>query len=246
MHGGYSIKESALGKDLSDPYPGCDGGDLGSPESPSIWVFGLEWGYSKKDKKLDADGTRVFDPDYTIETQLKIDCNSKLFNVLAVMHGYDIENTTLFANKAQPFVKGAKGFFKGNLFPLGFNNLEDWEPTEEFSDKTEYKEWMIQNRLPVIRSLIKKYLPKLFIGFGSGSHNEKAFGLAVGVESWDEKVFHVNGDEKRILFSKKGLVDAVIIPHTAGPAGLNSYEARRICGEFIYKMFPAAMHGWLE
>ncbi|HCE76567.1 MAG TPA: hypothetical protein DEP04_08050 [Dehalococcoidia bacterium] len=237
MNRQYSIKEIALGKNPNDPYPGCDGGDLGSPESPSIWVFGLEWGYSGKDKKQDEDGIRVYDPDYTIETQLKYDCNPKLFNVLAVMHGYHIEDTVLFANKEQPFVRGAKGYFKGNLFPLGFNNLNEWEPTEEFSDKNEYRDWMIQNRLPVIRSLIEKHKPKIFIGFGSGYQNEKPFGLVAGVECWDEKVFYVNGNEKRILYSKKGLVDAVIIPHTAGPGGLNSYESRRICGEFIRETF---------
>lgn len=29
--------------------PGFDGGDAGSPQSPSVWVFGLEMGWSKMD-----------------------------------------------------------------------------------------------------------------------------------------------------------------------------------------------------
>src|SRR5574338_666082 len=33
-------------------YSGCDGGDLGSPESPSVWVCGIEWGGGHTPKSL--------------------------------------------------------------------------------------------------------------------------------------------------------------------------------------------------
>lgn len=40
-------------------FHGCDGGDIGSPEKPSVWVCGIEWGGGHTVENLRQSRTRA-------------------------------------------------------------------------------------------------------------------------------------------------------------------------------------------
>lgn len=70
----------------------CDGGDPGTPKSPSIWLFGLEPGWSKTDAKAEQLTTDCKeDLDYSVETQLGWPFNRNAFKLLAALDGMPSE-----------------------------------------------------------------------------------------------------------------------------------------------------------
>lgn len=219
-------------------FSGCNGGDIGSPENPAIWVCGKEWG---KDWGLDKDETlqdgiaefrehfrndRIQDPHnvyYREEDFLdkggilalcrkssdgkdpyKYDRNA--FKLLAALNGKKVEEYKEFAQKEKPFFEGGKGYFKMNLFPLGFpdTNNARWETlfseVTGFSNKQEYRAWLLQNRLPVMREWARKYRPKLIICTGLGNPYPKRFMAAFGEETMQMKTENMAGT--RILHGR--------------------------------------------
>ena len=101
----------------------CDGGDHGSPANPSIWVLGIEPGWSLTDQKNEANGQKISPEtlaEYSIELQLGWRYNVAAFKLLAAMDGRPPTEYFAFAQEKRPFERGCSGFFKGNLFPEAF------------------------------------------------------------------------------------------------------------------------------
>lgn len=167
--GNPAFKEWALRK-----FEGCDGGDPGEPGRPSIWLFGIEHGDSPHDERA----PEVCDTTYSITRQRTYPYNRNAFKLLAVMHGYRVENWLSFAEEYQPFVKGSRGFFKGNVYPIPCWNLEEWGPAAQqdtgFATKERYMDWCRSHRLPVVEAWAEEHRPDVVICTGTSHRHEYA------------------------------------------------------------------------
>ncbi len=219
-------------------FDGCDGGDPGSPDSPSIWIFGIEHGiYKSKNDLAYQNVESIYDEDYSVKTQLNWPYNQKAFKLLAAIDGLAVETYKQFAYAKQPFVKGSRGYFKGNLYPYACRNVSDWPAEAEIETgmtKIKYREWCKQNHIPSIKNWVDKYRPKVFIGVGTTNKTQfahAAFGRDVEFNVFQ---FSVNGYIKRIFTAKSDDRRLVVVPHLSGSRhGLNSNESLQKAGEYI-------------
>ncbi len=210
----------------------CDGGDPGSPHDPSVWLLGIEPGWSFADQQAEA----ATDPEseaqlatYAIERQLEWPFNRNAFKLLAALEGLPSGHYRDFAIRQQPFVLNSKGYLKGNLFPVPFNKVDDWDVQASrstgFETKDEYRSWVRTTRFPVLKAWINRCRPRLIIGSGI-SHLDDFLEIVGSAEPPKEFQFEVNGHTKRVFISKSGIVPLTIIPHLSGGIhSLNSYEA---------------------
>lgn len=218
----------------------CDGGDHGSLESPSVWVLGIEPGWSRSDQANEANGQKISPEtlaEYSIDLQLGWPFNVAAFKLLAALDGQSPDDYLAFARGKRPFERGCIGYFKGNLFPEAFYNVPAWDDeatrTTGFSSKAEYQVWMRNVRFPILTSWIEKCRPRLIIGVGI-THAEDFLTVVQASETPELHSFEVNGHSKRMFVANSGLAPLAIIPHlTGGPNGLNSNEAIRIAAEHI-------------
>jgi hypothetical protein len=231
-----------IAKSMLEEFDGCDSYNPGSPNSPAIWLFGIEPGSSKKDQELErasraSNIANISDADYSINTQIKWPFNQKAFKLLAAMKGYQVEKYCDFAQSHQPFVKGSEGYFKGNLYPYACNSLDAWpdDVIKEIgtSDKSEYRQWCRQYRLPAIKQWVDKYQPKIFIGVGITCRSEFSLATLGKQVEFKEKVITVNSHNKHIFYFVEGLRKLVVVPHFIGRYGLNSNKSLQLAGEFI-------------
>jgi hypothetical protein len=223
-------------KESTSEFAGCDGGDPGSLEQPSIWVFGIEHGTYKSRHDPNYHEERE-DFNYTIETQLKWPYNQKVFKLLAAIKGFDVGDYKSFAEEYQPFVSMAKGYFKGNIFPYACRNVSDWPPEaamETGMSKVEYRKWCRLYHFKEILRWVETFNPRIFIGVGVSNRSDFAkafFGFDVGFQ---EYAFSINNYNKKIYHNKIGEKILVVVPHLSGTRrGLNSNESIRIAGKFI-------------
>lgn len=91
------------------PYAGCDGGD----HLAKTWVLGVEHG----DSAHDGLAVSTAYDGYSIARQSTYRYNVQAFKLLTAIHGGRVEDWLRFAEIEQPFVQGAPGYFKGNLYP---------------------------------------------------------------------------------------------------------------------------------
>ena len=194
-------------------------------------MFGLEPGWSKKDENDEKNGggtTKLELESYSTALQMKWPFNRNAFKLLAAMNGREISDYKSFAEEQHIFERGSQEYLKGNLHPLAFRQVEDWDRTASsstgFLDKESYRLWIKENRFPVITEWIERCRPKLFIGVGN-SHR-KEFMTVTRSPSYEERKFPINGFTKKMYLTKSGLVPLAVIPHLSrGKNGLNSDEA---------------------
>lgn len=233
-----------MNQDLMDSmlqeFDGCEGSDPGSPQAPSIWLFGIEPGYSLKDQARVANGDSIADEDYSVDRQLTWPFNRNAFKLFAAMEGRPVTEYREFARARQPFVKGSKGYFKGNLFPYACRNTREW--TEEvaretgLADKSAYQQWCRENRWPVIRQWVEKYRPKVFIGVGVGKDFRQDFASAVfgRTDVLEPLSFRAHGRELNLYHYAESGKRLVVIPHLS--RGLTSHEGLQNAGGIIADM----------
>jgi len=224
----------------------CEGGDAGTPDNPSIWVVGIEPGWTIADAVADAKADPELDAErerYSIELQLQWPYNVKAFKLLAGIAGRSTKDHKAFAEEARPFEKGSVGYFKANLFPEPFNNVGEWdaEATEltGFGSKPEYQDWLRDARFAVLREMIAKHRPKLLIGTGL-THLHDFMNITGTTQESEAIRFEVNGHSKRMHISTSGVVPMAVVPHfTGGSHGLNSEESVRIAADKIRQALAA-------
>ncbi|HEX6785096.1 MAG TPA: hypothetical protein VF098_10650 [Sphingomicrobium sp.] len=217
----------------------CDGGDCGSPSQRSIWLLGLEPGWSVQDQIEDQAGTERSDEEfanYSVELQQTMPFNRNAFKLLAALKGHPPEDYREFACRYRPFERGSGGYFKGNLFPVPCNNLGEWGDQDRratgFDDKAAYQQWMRATRFPIVASWIAECLPRLIICTGL-THVADYLAVTATPCAPPAHLFQVNGHTKRVHVGSSGLVPVALIPHlSGGPNGLNSVEA--IAGAAAY------------
>ena len=133
-----------------------------------------------------------------------------------------------FAHRAQPFALNSKGYLKGNLFPVPFNNVGAWDEAATemtgFTTKDEYQSWVRAVRFPILKDWIERCRPRLLIGSGI-SHLTDFLTIAGADEAPDAFRFEVNGHSKRVFIGKNGLVPIAIVPHLSG--GIHSLNSNQ-------------------
>lgn len=158
-------------------YSGCDGGDIGTTQSRSIWACGLEWGGGHDPKQLalsiDKDDVAVPPRGYDDwQENIRYIFNWQLMKLLAVVEGGKVGEYKRFAESTAPFLIGNRGYFKMNLFPIGFKNTNQVHWREAFSEitgfenKDSYLQWCRQYRLPQLKTWSETHHPEIVICLG--------------------------------------------------------------------------------
>lgn len=227
-----NFKKWALG------FSGCDGGDIGSAQSPSVWLCGLEWGGGFKPEELaDEFKDDVSEPSVgykSHERNLAYQYNIKAIKLLCALN--EASDHVKFNETVKPFTQGAKGYFKLNLYPLAFKNTNHSLWSEGFAEATglknkgEYIRWIEQNRFPKLRAWAKERKPRLIICVGISYKNE--FIAAFGGEGAQVKEA-VAGGKKFYYFKNEAGTIVAITYFLGNPHGLNSDAAIKATGEKI-------------
>lgn len=231
-------------KEATEKFSGCDSTEIeaGNSVSPSIWLFGLEHGtYKSKHDENTNTREEIEDANYTVETQLKWPYNRRAFKLLAAIdEEYGVKKYLEFAKKRQPFVRGSKGYFKGNLYPYPCHNVGAWPEsavkTTGALTKNEYLQWCKEYRLPIIKAWVEEYSPKVVIGVGITHRNEFSLAVFGVIKEFTEKNITINGHKKRLFHYSDSDKKLVIIPHFSGRHGLNSDESLEKAGELIREL----------
>ncbi|MDC7685035.1 hypothetical protein PQU92_17255 [Asticcacaulis sp. BYS171W] len=214
---------------------GVDGGNPGTPESPSTWLLGLEPGKAKNDassESLYSQKARAYD----IDLQLTWRFNCQAFHLLAAIEGSN-NSYEDFARLHQPFATSESRYFKANLYPLPCNNMADFPDEAKlrtgFADKVSYRRWVEENRFQVIRKMIDRCQPRLVIATGT-TYRAKFESITFG--DVGSLAFHdipIKGRSKRVYQRREGERHLFVIPHLSGAYALNTPEAAKVVGAFV-------------
>lgn len=212
-------------------FSGCDGGDIGSSRSRSIWICGIEWGggHDANVKTLNE----MFEEDVSLPSpgyedwqhNLEYPYNWQAMKLLATIDNRDVEDYRQFAEEVKPFTIGSTGYYKMNLYPLGFKNTSHAHWVSEFSeatgfhDKGEYHQWIKLNRFSAMRSWAAVHAPKLIICTGKTYISD--FRAAFGDEKMDLTTETIDDRQLTFGFNCQGTLVAII------PFMLNRYGLTR-------------------
>lgn len=220
---------------MLEEFDGCEGSDPGTPEAPSIWLFGIEPGKSIGDRNRQSSPHNPVDEGYTVEIQRKWPYNRNAFKLFAAMSGHPVTEYLEFAHLHKPFVAGSKGYFKGNLYPYACRNVSDWpdDAAKEtgLKNKAEYQEWCRANRWIEISKWVSKYRPRLFIGVGTSCNSDFSIAVFGREVELDLHEFSINGAKKKLYYKSIDGIRLVVIPHLS--RGLHEHASLKYAGEFI-------------
>jgi len=160
-------------------YSGSDGGDMGGPRHPSIWVCGIEPGAARiVDAQALAAQIRSADVSRPAPGYAHWRCNlahsftRRIAKLLAALAGGHVAEYRQFAEQEQPFTQGAHGFCRLNLYPLAFADTrpgrwnEALAQTTGFARKADYLAWCDAHRLPQLRAWARACRPRLVMALG--------------------------------------------------------------------------------
>jgi hypothetical protein len=129
-------------------------------------VLGFEHGESGaagSGQPLEGDG-------YPISRQRTYRYNRQVFKLLAAIKGRHVADWQSFTERKQLFVKGASGYFKGNLYPYPCPDDAAWSDDAHcetgFASKERYRAWCRNHRFPVVEQWIARANPDLVIATG--------------------------------------------------------------------------------
>jgi len=209
-----------------DEFIGCDGGDVGSPAHPSIWLVGIEHGTFNSIHDSPDSGQECQDEDYSVKIQLGWPYNRNAFKLLAALEGQAIDSYREFAMSRRIFEKGSEGYFKGNLYPYASRRVSEWSDAAQRStgmDKRDFQIHCERQWFPVIRSWVERYRPRLVIGVGNSFKRQFSQAILGQALSFETEKFSVNGHGKRLNFATHDGTLLAVVPHISGSSmGLNS------------------------
>lgn len=227
-------------REWASGFSGCDGGDIGSPESRSIWFCGIEWGgghspdHLKKTllEPVDTPSLGYDDPVLNLEYIF----NVQTMKLITAIQGGKVDDYKKTLHDHRPFVKGSTGYFKMNLLPIAFKDTghqrwqTDFLEITGFPNKVEYLAWCRRVRFPRMRTWVSTYKPKAIVCFGKTWINEF-------------KTAFVNGDYE---FSRETILNrelswarteddvlVVVCPFPVNRYGLNSHVLMQAFGSRI-------------
>ena len=228
----------------ADDFFGCDGGHPGTPQQPAIWLFGIEPGWSKQDELDDHLGKASLPArrgqvlGFPIEQQLKWPYGRNAIKLLTAIAGQPARDYRKFAQAHRPFEANARGYFKGNIYPVPCNRVKEWsvEAQQEtgFTSKADYIDFVHNRRVPAMRAWIRKHRPSLLIGSGSSGAYLEAFKALAEVTAVRHESFLINGRTKNIAWATGPTTNLLVIPHLSGSRnGLNSFASIDWVGKIV-------------
>lgn len=160
-------------------FSGCEGGDLGRPQHPAIWVCGIEPGGPHA---VDAHALAMHIAQADVaqpalgyddwRENLSGSFRRRIAKLLTALHGEPVADYRRFAEQYRPFTQGSHGFCRLNLYPVGFadTDLARWDASfaqlSGFARKADYLAWCDQHRLPAMRRWARASRPRLVVGLG--------------------------------------------------------------------------------
>lgn len=217
-------------------FSGCDGGDIGSLQSKSIWFCGIEWGGGdssdehelcntifSENVELPAEGYASDDLLPGWKVNLSYIFNWQATKLLAAINGGCVSAYKEFAETNQPFTKGAEGYFKMNLYPLAFKNTshELWNSgfakATGLDNKQDYLAWIRTNRFPVMKTWVETYSPTLIVCVGKSYLTD--YKLAFADDGLAFKCEVIDDRELNWVVNKNGTI-VVVVPFMVNPNGL--------------------------
>ena len=217
-------------------FSGFDGGDIGSPQSKSIWYCGIEWGRGdpadehelinsvfSKNVELPSKGYTSDDVPPGWEHNLGHRFNWQAMKLLAAVNGDNVGSYKAFAETVKPFTEGEKGYFKMNLYPLAFKDTshdlwkDEFAKTTGLKTKQDYHEWIKANRFPIMKGWMQTYSPKLIVCVGKSYL--PGFSLAFSDDESAFKTEIIDDRELNWAVNKNGTI-IVVLPFLGGRYGL--------------------------
>ena len=224
-------------------FSGCDGGDIGSPKSRSIWVCGIEWGGGHDPASLKENILNQVDipPSGYDDLSDNLTCkfNQQTMKLLTAMNGGLVDDYKGMVAQHRPFVKDSLGYFKMNLFPIAFKDTghqrwqSDFIEITGFPNKAEYLAWCRQVRFAEMRNWVSMHKPKVIVCFGKTLINDFATAFANGREKFTKE----NILNRELSWTRT--VDDVLVvvcPFPVNRYGLNSHALLQTFGERIQKL----------
>lgn len=230
--GSAGFRSWALGR-----HSGCDGGD----GQGAVWVLGVEHGNSPNE----GSGPDAAHDGNPIARQRTYRYNVQVFKLLAAIAGMAVQDWRGFAEREQPFVKGQRGYFKGNLYPYPCWNdlLWDAEARREtgFQSKDTYRAWCRHHRFPVLSAWIGQAAPTLIIGTGImrvQDFVDVAFEQAPVTRQ--NHFVEVAGRRSRFVAVQSNGRLLVVVPHLSGSRLFAADATLQAAGTMIAGMWEAA------
>ena len=233
------FKKWALG------WSGCHGGDI---SEGSIWICGIEWGgqYNNPQElrnEFNRDVSKPPDGYCAKEGNFASQFDIAVFKIINAFNGEDIQSKYYRDLPFKPFVKGEKGFFKLNLFPLAFSSTDPalwtacYKDATGFKMKDEYKDWCRINRFVKIKKWVEDYKPKAVICFGNTETYDDFLLVFNGsnTNKLKDRGITFKNNERKLYFTELNnmYMYLIICPFPLYPNGLNSDGLRQKCGEII-------------
>lgn len=221
----------------SDEFDGCDGGDVGSPTRPSIWLMGIEHGTFNSIHDSPNGGHEREDENYSVKLQLGWPYNRNAFKLLAALEGQPVDSYREFATSRRIFEKGSERYFKGNLYPYASRRVSEWSDEAQLAtgmDKRAFQVHCEHQWFPVIRSWVERYQPRLVIGVGNSFKRQFSQAILGRALNFETETFIVNGHSKHLNFAAHDGTLLAVVPHISGSSmGLNSDASLQEAGTRI-------------
>jgi hypothetical protein len=230
-------------------FSGCDGGDIGSPHNKSIWFCGIE--YAGEDISDENELRKItfsekvqipFEGHTEWNHNLKHRFNWQAMKLLASINGGRVSEYKRFAEINQPFVKGANGYFKANLYPLAFKNTshqfwkDSFAKATGLNKKQDYLEWIRINRFPIMKTWVENYCPKLIICAGRNYLGDYALAFADDGLAFNSEV--IDDRELNWTINKNGSI-VVVIPFMINRNGLTKNVSIQKFGDRIRELLAS-------
>lgn len=238
-------------------FSGIDGGDIGSPQNPTIWVCGIEWGVGGRDFLKNSISVKELKKQFLKDVScptlgfmeneklpawkesISYPYGRQLVKLLCGLSGGRVTDYKNFAETIQPFVFGKSGYFKLNLYPLDFYDTDEkhWSSAHNiatgFENKNQYKKWIEENRFPEFRKLVKKHAPKLIVCFGRTYFEKFKLAFADIDTSFNEETI----EDRKLLWARNsdGVLIAVL-PFLVNRWGLNRNVTMQLFGDRLREL----------
>lgn len=198
-------------------FSGCNGGNIGSKDNPSIWVCGLEY---NEDWSADDLQYNIYQekwentPNFGMAELQWNNHHYPIYKLLDFIAGSDDYQTyQAFAENKQIFVQDSKSpYYKMNLYPIGFPKHDDAWKTQyndilELNSRDEYIGACKQHRFPAMKQWVQDYAPKMIICLGRTS--KAYFDMAFGDN--DDEFFEFQLDGQGISYKKNNNGTIIVV-----------------------------------
>ncbi|QDH18095.1 hypothetical protein [Swingsia samuiensis] len=206
-------------------------GNIGTPDKPSIWLCGIEFGEAQN-----INSNLAEEEGYSVEKQWGWGYNRKAHKLLCCIEGYPISEAFKFAKERSIFASPDCNYMLTNLFPENCLTVDTWSAEAQertgFARKIDYINHVRNVCFKTMRTQVKTHKPKLFIGVGVAHERDFVNIVSEPEIKCELTEFKVGRYTKRIRLYR-GETPLVVIPHLSSASGLNSNESIEKSGKII-------------